>query len=350
MSAACSINQCTWLTASGASQIELTVIDWIRQWIGYPEGAGGLFTSGASAASVNALVAARQEAGHPERPSIYMSDQSHTTLARAAMIVGVRPENVRWVPSDGHFRLDMERLRHVVTNDRAQGLTPIEVCANAGTASTGAIDPLIAVAKYCEDEGVWLHIDAAYGGFAVVTDEGRRLLRGCERANSIGLDAHKWFFQPYETGCLLVKDINTLERTFALRHDVLQDTVWGTNHPNFADCGLQLSRAAPALKVWMSVQTFGMAAFRQAVSKGMELASRAAEYIRASEVLELMYPASLGIVCFRVNTRCGSNEVALEALNRHVLARVFWEDRAFISSTSLHSESHDYVGRRARDA
>ena len=108
-------------------------------------------------------------------------------------------------------------------------------------------------------------------------------------------------------------------------------------HPNFADCGLQLSRAARALKVWVSVQTFGMAAFRRAVSKGMELASRAAEYIRASEVLELMYPASLGIVCFRVNTRCDSDEVALEALNRHVLARVFWEDRAFISSTSLHS-------------
>ncbi len=180
MSAACSINQCTWLTASGASQIELTVIDWIRQWIGYPEGAGGLFTSGASAASVNALVAARQEAGHPERPSIYMSDQSHTTLARAAMIVGVRPENARWVPSDGHFRLDMERLRHVVANDRAQGLTPIAVCANAGTASTGAIDPLIAVAKYCEDEGVWLHIDAAYGGFAVVTDEGERQANWCQ--------------------------------------------------------------------------------------------------------------------------------------------------------------------------
>ena len=133
-----------------------------------------------------------------------------------------------------------------------------------------------------------------------------------------------------------MKDVRTLESAFAVRHDVLQDTIWGANHPNLSDRGLQLSRSFRALKVWMSVQTFGMAAFRRAVAKGMELAARAEESIRESPILEMLNPASLGIVCFRVNpTNTALDEEALEKINRNVLARVFWEDRAFMSSTSL---------------
>ncbi len=173
----------------------------------------------------------------------------------------------------------MKALAHVVTEDRAAGLNPIAVCANAGTSSTGAIDPLEAMADFCEKQGIWLHVDAAYGGVAAATEKGKTLLRGIERADSVVLDAHKWFFQPYEAGGLLVKDIRALERTFTIHHDVLQDTLWGADHPNFSDHGLQLSRSFRALKIWMSVQTFGMAAFRKAVAKGMELASRAGEYV-----------------------------------------------------------------------
>ena len=330
------INQCTWLVASGPSQLELVVIDWFRRWLGYPESAGGLFTSGGSAASLDALVAAREAAGHPERATVYMSDQSHSALRRAAMIIGIRPQCIRTVPSDGRFRLDVDALARAVADDRAAGFNPIAVAANAGTSVTGAIDPLEAVADYCQAEGIWLHVDASYGGFAIVTEQGKRLLHGIERGDSIGLDAHKWFFQPYEAGCLLVKDAGTLENAFAVRHDILQDTVWGANHPNFSDRGLQLSRSVRALKVWMSIQTFGMAAFRRAVSKGMELAAQAEEYVRASPVLELLTPVSLGIVCFRINpTDIDVDEEALEEINRTVLARVFWEDPAFISSTLL---------------
>ena len=212
MAAGYNINAATWLLASGPSQLELVVIDWFRRWLGYPESAGGLLTSGGSAASVDALVAAREAAGHPERATVYMSDQSHSAHIRAARIIGVRPECIRMVSSDGRFRLDMDALARAVTDDRAAGFNPIAVCANAGATSTGAIDPLEAMADYCEAEGVWLHVDAAYGGFAVVTEEGKRLLRGMERADSIGLDAHKWFFQPYEAGGLLVKDASTLEK------------------------------------------------------------------------------------------------------------------------------------------
>ncbi len=336
LAAGWNINTVTWLVASGPSQLELVVIDWIRRWLGYPESAGGLFTSGGSAASIDALVAAREAAGSPERATVYMSDQSHSVLSRGAMIIGVRPECVRTVPSDRHFRLDMEALARAVAEDRAAGFNPIAVCANAGASSTGAIDPLEAMADYCAAEGIWLHADAAYGGFASVTEAGKRLLAGIERADSIGLDAHKWFFQPYEAGCLLVKDASRLENVFALHHDVLQDSVWGANHPNFADRSLQLSRSFRALKVWMSVQTFGMAAFRRAVSQGMELAARAEAYVRASPILAITNPASLGIVCFRIEPPGADlDEAAVEKINRNVLARVFWEDPAFVSSTSL---------------
>ena len=340
MASGYAINQCTWLVASGPSQLELVVIDWFRRWIGYPESAGGLFTSGGSAASLDAFVTAREAAGHPDRASVYMSDQSHSAHIRAARIIGIRPERIRLLPSDARFRLDMESLTRAVAEDRAAGLHPIAVCANAGAVSTGAVDPLEEMADFCEAEGIWLHVDAAYGGFAVVTERGKELLRGMERADSIGMDAHKWFFQPYEAGALLVKDTSTLERAFAVRHDILQDTIWGANHPNFSDRGLQLSRSFRALKVWMSVQTFGMAAFRRAVSKGMELAERAEEYVRESLVLEMLTPVSLGVVCFRVNPADSDlDEEALGELNKTMLARVFWDDKAFVSSTLLKESS-----------
>lgn len=336
MAAGYNINSATWLTASGPSQIELTVIDWFRRWLGYPNGAGGLLTSGGSAASLDALVAAREAAGNPERGVVYMSDQSHTVQVRAAKIVGVRPEHIRMIPCDECFRIDMKALARAVAEDRAAGLDPFAVCANAGTSSTGAVDPLEAMADFCEKQGIWLHVDAAYGGFAVVTQKGKKLLRGIERADSVVLDAHKWFFQPYEAGGLLVKDIRTLEHAFTIHHDVLQDTLWGADHPNFSDHGLQLSRSFRALKIWMSVQTFGLAAFRKAVSKGMELASRAGEYVEENKNFELLSPVTLSVVCFRINpAEAHLGEGALEEINRAVLARIFWDNRALMSSTTL---------------
>lgn len=337
MIAGFNINQSSWLISSGPSEMELVVIDWFRLWIGYPESAGGLLTSGGSAANLDALVAAREAANHPERASLYMSDQSHSALVKAARVIGIRPECIRMIPTDGRFRMDMDALVETVAEDRAAGLSPIAVCANAGTSSSGAVDPLEAMADYCEAQDIWLHVDAAHGGFAIVTEEGRKILSGIERADSVVLDAHKWFFQPYEIGGLMVKDVRTLERVFATKHDILQDTIWGANHPNFSDRGLQLSRSVRALKIWMSVQTFGVAAFRRAVSHGMALAHRIEEYVEDSPVLEMLTPATLGIACFRVNPANNDlGEDVLEEINRTVLARVFWEDRAFISSTLLH--------------
>lgn len=328
--------QGTWLSASGPSQIELVVLDWFRDWIGYPETAGGLFTSGGSAASLDAFVAAREAAGAPDGATVYLSDQSHSALVRAATIVGVRPERVRKVPTDRLYRMDLDALARAVAEDRAAGLVPIAVCANAGATNTGAVDPLHALADFCVRERVWMHVDAAYGGFAVLTDKGRELLAGLERADSIAMDPHKWLFQPFEAGCLLVKDVSRLEAAFAILPEYLQDTQWGREHPNFSDRGLQLTRQFRALKVWMSIQTFGLAAFRRAVAHGMDLAERAERYVVASDRLEIANPASLGVVCFRYHPRdAGWAPERLETLNKKVQAKVIETGTAMLSSTRL---------------
>lgn len=328
--------QGTWLGSSGPSALELVVTDWFRDWVGYPETAGGLFTSGGSAASLDALVAAREVAGAPERPAVFMSDQSHSALERAARIVGIRPAGIRKVKSDHDFRIDMADLTKAVEEARQEGFTPVAVCANAGATNTGAVDPLDAMADFCAREGIWLHVDAAYGGFAVLTERGKELFRGLERADSITLDAHKWLFQPFEAGCLLVKDVRHLEEAFSVHPEYLQDTELGMEQVNFADRGLQLTRSFRALKVWMSVQTFGMEAFRRGVSNGIELADRASAYVKESDVLEMLSKASLGVVCFRFRPR-GSDldEAAIERLNETVQARIIDEGVAMMSSTRL---------------
>ena len=336
MSAGFNIFQGTWLGSSGPSQLEVVVTDWIRDWLGYPDTGGGLFTSGGSAASLDALVAAREAAGAPHRPAVYMSDQSHTALERAARIVGVRPEGVRKVPSDAGYRISMDALARMVEEDRAAGFTPIAVCANAGTTNTGAVDPLDELADFCAESGIWLHVDGAYGGMAVLTERGKALFKGLDRADSITLDAHKWLFQPFEAGCLMVRDVRRLEEAFSVHPEYLQDTEWGLEHVNFGDRGLQLTRSFKALKVWMSVQTFGMAAFRRSIAKGIDLADRAAAYVKASEVLEMLSPASLGVVCFRANPpEAKLDEVEIEALNERVQARVIESETAMMSSTRL---------------
>ena len=333
MASGFNVNAATWLVASGPSQLESVVVGWFRQWFGLPAGAGGLMTSGGSAAALHGFVAAREAAGNPDRAAVYMSDQSHSAQVRAARIVGIAADRIRVLPSDTSGRIDPRAVTEAIAADRSAGCTPLVVCGNAGTPTRGAVDPLPALADICAAERVWFHIDAAYGGFAVLTPRGAAALEGIDRADSINVDPHKWLFQPYEAGCILVRDAGTLERAFAIQHDVLQDSVWGAKHANLADQGIQLNRSFRALKIWMSIQTFGMAAFRAAIENGLDLAARAAEYADTSRTLELV-SASLSMVCFRVNPG-GLGEVALARLNRKVLAHVFWGEQAFLSSTMV---------------
>ena len=326
--------QGTWLESSGPSQIELTVTDWIREWLGYPEGAGGLFTSGGSAANLVALVTAREAAGNPARGTVYVSDQTHGSVGRAARIAGIEPERVRVVPTDDACRIMPARLLDAVRDDRDAGLEPFCVVGNAGATNTGAIDPLPEIAEIARAERLWNHVDAAYGGFAVLDPATRPLLRGLELADSVTLDPHKWFFQPYETGCLMVRDVERLESAFRIMPDYLQDADWGRENVNFCDRGLQLTRAFRALRVWLAVQRYGLAAHRREIARAIVVARRVAARIDAEEELELLAPRSLAVVCFRYRGRPKARG-DLDELNREIQDRIVQSGVAMISSTRL---------------
>jgi len=290
-----------WMESAGAAQVELEVIDWFRTWLGLPAGTAGVLVSGGSAANLTALLVAREAAGGPSAGSVvYVSDQAHSSLARTARAMGLRPEQVRVLPTDDRWRLSPGTVVAAVRADRRAGRVPFALCASAGSTNTGAVDPLTDLADVCAAEELWLHVDAAYGGFAALTAQGRAVLAGIDCADSVTLDPHKWLYQPMECGCVLIRDGVRLERTFAIHPDYLDsDAAQGAGEVNFADRGLQLSRGFRALKVWVTVHTFGLAAFRAAVQRNLELAEYAEALVRGHAELTLMAPATLGIVCFR---------------------------------------------------
>ena len=290
-----------WMESAGAAQIELEVVDWFRDWLGMPASTAGLLVSGGSAANLMALLVAREAAGGPSDNSVlYVSDQAHSSLARTARAMGLRPQQVRVLPTDDRWRLLPETVTAAVRADRSAGRVPFALCASAGSTNTGAVDPLGELADVGAEEGLWLHVDAAYGGFAALTAKGRSALAGIDRADSVTLDPHKWLYQPMECGSVLIRDGARLERTFAIHPDYLDgDATQGAGEVNFADRGLQLSRGFRALKIWVTMQTFGLAAFRAAIQRNLELAEFAEALIRRHAGLTLMAPATLGIVCFR---------------------------------------------------
>src|SRR5438105_7788961 len=203
---------------------------------------------------------------------LYVPDQAHSSVARAARILGFRPEQMRVLPTDAAFQLEPHTLAEAIEADQRAGRTPLFVAANAGATNTGAIDPLPELAEVCREYGVWLHVDAAYGGFAMLTERGRDALRGIERADSVTLDPHKWLYQPYECGCLLVRAGPALGAAFSITPDYLNDAVAQAGEINFSDLSMQLSRASRAFKLWVSLRYFGVDAFRRAIERSLELA------------------------------------------------------------------------------
>jgi aromatic-L-amino-acid decarboxylase len=323
-----------WMESAGATQVELEVIDWFRSWLGLPAGTAGVLVTGGSAANLTALLVARDAVGGPSPGSVlYVSDQAHSSLARTARAMGLRSEQVRVLPTDDSWRLRPETVAAAAAADRHAGRVPFALCASAGSTNTGAVDPLGALADVCAREGLWLHVDAAYGGFAALTPKGRGVLDGIERADSVTLDPHKWLFQPMECGSVLIRDGARLERAFAINPDYLDGShIRGDGEVNFADRGLQLSRGFRALKVWMSVMTFGLAAFRAAIARSLELAELAEALIREQPELTLMAPAVLGIVCFR---RDGGSEAETERLGLALTDALERSGAALVSTTRL---------------
>jgi aromatic-L-amino-acid/L-tryptophan decarboxylase len=337
ISSALNIDTCWWLGASGPSALELAVIDWFRQWVGYPEGSAGVLVSGGSAANLTAIACARERRLGPmdERAVVYMSDQAHSSLARAARALGFRPDQVRVIPTDRAARMRPDSLEGAVAYDTASGRRPLVVIANAGATATGAIDPFHELAEICRREGIWLHVDGAYGAFAAITTRGKEALEGIELADSITLDPHKWLYQPVEVGALLVRDGDSLRRGFEIAPDFLQDVVAADEEVNFSDRGLQLTRACRALKLWISIRYFGLHAFRAAVDRCLDLALHAQARIEVSSELELMSPASLGVVTFRRRPAGIDDETSLERVNASLAERIEEAGDVFLSTARV---------------
>jgi glutamate/tyrosine decarboxylase-like PLP-dependent enzyme len=329
-----------WPVASGPNGIEVAVLEWFREWIGMPEGTSGLLTSGGSGANLTAVIAARHAAVGDDgarlaRLTMYASDQAHSSMRRAGWIAGIPREQIRSVPTDDELRLRPDALATMIGADRAAGLTPFLVVANGGTTNTGAVDPLHALADLCEREALWLHVDAAYGGFGVLTARGRDALDGLGRADSVTLDPHKWLFVPFECGCLLAREPRRLADVFRIYPEYLRDAESSGTEINFADYGEQLTRYSRALKVWLSVSYFGTDAIAGAIDQGMELAALAQELVEATPNLELLSAARFGICCFRAHPDGVDDLGALDELNERILAAVNADGRYFISSTRL---------------
>ncbi len=226
IASALNVEASTWLLAAGPIEVELEVLGWFKEWIGYPATASGILTSGGSAANMTALACARERVagGMSDDLVLYVPDQTHASVARGARILGFRPHQVRVLPTDERFRIRLDALAGAIDRDLGAGRRPLLVCANAGSTSTGSVDPLPELAALCRDRGIWLHVDGAYGAFAVLAERGAQLLAGLELADSVTLDPHKWLFQPFECGCLLVREESALCEAFAISPDYLKDT------------------------------------------------------------------------------------------------------------------------------
>jgi glutamate/tyrosine decarboxylase-like PLP-dependent enzyme len=326
----------TWLEGSGPAQIELLTIDWLKQACGFPEGAGGLFVSGGSMANLTALAVARTVKFNDgwNDVAIYCSDQTHSSILRGLKILGFRSEQIRVLDSDENFRLDPQLLRAEIQATRSAGQTPFCIIANAGTTNSGAIDPLPELAQICRVENLWLHVDGAYGAAAVLCERGRTFLHGLQHADSLSLDPHKWLFQPYEIGCVLVRETRWLTETFHILPEYLADTQGKEGEVNFCDRGVQLTRSFRALKLWMSLKVFGRKEFEAAMHRGFELAETAATTIRALPNWEIVTPAQLGVVTFRCAPP-NLTEQQRNDLSRELAGKMMQEGYAMISTTML---------------
>jgi aromatic-L-amino-acid decarboxylase len=292
--------------------------------------------SGGSMANLTALAVARNVmlGDRFERAVVYCSDQTHSSIDRGLRVLGFHQHQLHRIASDAAFRLDMKAFRRAVESDRQRGLVPFCLVANAGTTNSGAIDPLPALADYCQHEGLWLHADGAYGAAAVFCEWGKQELRGLELVDSLALDPHKWLFQPFEIGCVLVRRSDWLRETFHILPEYLADIEGRAGEVNLCDYGVQLTRGFRALKLWMSLKFFGRAAFEAAQHRGFALAELAETTVERLPHWEVVSPAQLGVVTFRYAPQ-GVPFDSIDRLNHGLVAAVIQDGYAMLSSTVL---------------
>jgi aromatic-L-amino-acid decarboxylase len=321
----------TWVASPGAAMVELVTLDWLRELLDLEPTTAGVFVSGGSTANLSALAVALHAAGRVDRSRLvlYLSTETHSSFDRAARVLGVA---VRRVATDDRMALDVAALRAAVSEDRADGRRPWCVVGTAGTTGTGAIDPLPALRGVCDAEGMWLHVDGAYGAPAALCPRGRALLAGLDGADSLTLDPHKWLFQTPELGCLLVRDGGLLPAAFATSAAYLRDAAAGEDEVNFSDRGMQLTRQFGALKLWLSLKVYGVDAFERAIEHGMALAEHAERVLAADPRWEVVTSPQLGVVTFRLAGEASE----VDERSQGLVAALAADGHAYISSTEVH--------------
>jgi aromatic-L-amino-acid decarboxylase len=332
-----------WQAAPALVQLEANALDWLREWMDFPPDARGLFTTGGSMATFNAIVCARERyLGGDIRPgAIYTSDQAHHSILKSAKLAGVMPDRVRVIPADEKYRLKVDSLRDAIAADRRAGLKPFAVVSNAGTTNTGAVDPLDEIADVCAAEDLWHHVDGAYGAFFYLNEDLRATLRGLPRADSLTLDPHKGMFLPYGTGALLVRDGAALRAA----HEATAAYLPAMPHPDdFYDPsqhGPELSRGFPGLRVWLSIKLYGTEGFRDALAEKRALTLDAARRIAALPGIVIDAPPELTLFAFHV-TRPGATREQEDTLTRELMHRTTARGRAMVTGAVAHGR---YLGR-----
>ncbi len=286
----------SWTGGSGPATIELIVVEWLRQLMGLPENSEGVLLSGGSLANLTAFSVARSEKG---QGIVYLSDQTHSSLVRDLREIGFVDNQIRILKSDHDYKLPIDELKQTIAEDKSHQLKPLMIIGTAGTTNSGAVDPLHAIADLCDKEDIWFHIDGAYGAPAALTKQGKKYLTGIERADSLVLDPHKWLYQPYDVGCLLVRHPGALERCYSMNPEYLKDVQAQDDEIDFRNRSLELSRRSRAIKIWMSFRTYGLEHIREAIGKGITMAEFAQSYLQENHALwEMVTPAQIGMICF----------------------------------------------------
>lgn len=323
--------------------VELQVLDWCKAMLGYPSTASGLLTSGCSASNLIALAVARnakagfdvrgeglvgalagpsRDLAAPRRLTVYCSEEAHSSLTKAVELLGLGTWALRRVPVDDSLRIDLAALRDLVRRDRDDGLLPICVVGVAGTTATGAVDDLHGLADFCAHEGLWFHVDGAFGAWAAIAPASRHLVSGMERADSLAFDLHKWMYLAYPVGCVLVRDAEAHRRAFSLTPQYLahgegERGLTAVDVPWLSDYGYELSRGFQALKAWMTLKEHGTEKYGRVIQQNIDQARYLGGLVEASPELELALPVSLNICCLRY-VRPGLDGPALDSLNKEI--------------------------------
>jgi len=326
-----------WLAGSGSAAIERITVDWLKDICGFPKKGGGLFLSGGSMANLSAIATARKiklgDAG--KRGVVYYSNQTHSSLAKGLRVLGIGEKYRRPLPTNKDLRINTKALEKAIKRDLKKGLRPFCIVGNAGTTNAGAVDPLKKMAAIAKKYNCWFHIDGAYGAAAMLTKTGQKALTGIEKGDSLTLDPHKWWFQPMEMGCLLVKDANHLKTTFQVSAEYLEDTkAKGLEEINYYDHGIQLTRSFRAFKLYLSLKTFGLKAFKKAIKKGIDMADYTEKLLRKEKDWKIVTPAQLGILNF-VYAPKDASRAKIDQYSKTIAEKVMHDGYAMITTTKI---------------